>query len=179
MDTYQSWASGVVFQILSGRRPEKGDLGNIWVARHRLQDQERNRMNRSVGQQQIVRTSAMVRNYINLKIYKTSLLSLTGSLYLLVRKTLNLWQVITRSLIQPAIGNLPFSATDQLIWQHFAKVKPRSIRHRTQKDTGKSKGFAFLEFQNYDRMKTCLKLYHHSTFDDGESPPRKLNVELT
>lgn len=28
-------------------------------------------------------------------------------------------------------------------------------------------------------MKTCLKLYHHSIFDDGVSPPRKINVELT
>jgi nucleolar protein 6 len=28
-------------------------------------------------------------------------------------------------------------------------------------------------------MKTCLKLFHHSTFDDGLSAPRKINVELT
>jgi nucleolar protein 6 len=28
-------------------------------------------------------------------------------------------------------------------------------------------------------MKTCLKLMHHSTFDDGKSAPRKINVELT
>jgi len=28
-------------------------------------------------------------------------------------------------------------------------------------------------------MKTCLKLFHHSMFDDGVSPPRKINVELT
>ena len=28
-------------------------------------------------------------------------------------------------------------------------------------------------------MKTCLKLYHHSIFDDGKYPPRKINVELT
>ena len=28
-------------------------------------------------------------------------------------------------------------------------------------------------------MKTCLKLYHHSNFDDGQSPARRLNVELT
>jgi len=36
-----------------------------------------------------------------------------------------------------------------------------------------------LEFEGYDRMKTCLKLYHHSNFDDGLSPARKINVELT
>lgn len=28
-------------------------------------------------------------------------------------------------------------------------------------------------------MKTCLKLYHHSSFDDEISPARKINVELT
>ncbi|KAK3172774.1 hypothetical protein OEA41_006099 [Lepraria neglecta] len=77
------------------------------------------------------------------------------------------------------IGNLPYTATDASIQKHFAKVHAKSIRHRTDKDTGKSKGFAFLEFEGYDRMKTCLKLYHQSSFDDGESPARKLNVELT
>lgn len=77
------------------------------------------------------------------------------------------------------VGNLPFTATDDSIKKHFTKVKPSSIRHSTIKDTGKSKGFAFIEFEDYDRMQTCLKLYHHSSFEDGESPPRKLNVELT
>lgn len=77
------------------------------------------------------------------------------------------------------LGNLPFSATEDSIKKHFTKVKPSSIRHSTIKDTGKSKGFAFIEFEDYDRMQTCLKLYHHSSFEDGESAPRKLNVELT
>ncbi|CAF9942865.1 hypothetical protein IMSHALPRED_005265 [Imshaugia aleurites] len=77
------------------------------------------------------------------------------------------------------IGNLPYTATDESISKHFAKIKPKSIRHRKAKDTGISKGFAFLEFEGFDRMKTCLRLYHHSNFDDGASPARKLNVELT
>jgi len=74
---------------------------------------------------------------------------------------------------------LPYTATDDSIKEHFAKVNPKSIRHRTEKDSGKSKGFAFLEFEAYDRMKTCLKLYHQMDFDDGILPARKLNVELT
>ena len=77
------------------------------------------------------------------------------------------------------IGNLPYTATDQSIGNHFLKVQPKSIRHRTEKGGAKSKGFAFLEFDGYDRLKTCLKLYHGSSFDDGISPARKLNVELT
>lgn len=59
-------------------------------------------------------------------------------------------------------------------------MKPKSVRHLTQKDNPtKSKGFAFVEFEGYDHMKTCLKLFHHSMFDDGLSAPRKINAELT
>ncbi|KAI9846030.1 MAG: hypothetical protein M1838_001480 [Thelocarpon superellum] len=55
------------------------------------------------------------------------------------------------------------------------------MRHLTLKDspTGRSKGYAFLEFPTYDRMTTCLQLFHHSMFKDGVSPSRKINVELT
>jgi nucleolar protein 6 len=90
------------------------------------------------------------------------------------------------------IGNLPYSTTTAQIESHFTKLAPTSIRHRTDKVTGRSKGFAFLEFAGYDKMKTCLKLYHHSIFDpeaakdkpDGErndkkKKQRRINVELT
>ncbi|KAH8601956.1 hypothetical protein B0O99DRAFT_607821 [Bisporella sp. PMI_857] len=78
------------------------------------------------------------------------------------------------------IGNLPFTATTASVTQHFAKVRPRSVRHITEKnDPRRSKGIAFLEFEGYDHMKTCLKLFHHSMFDDGVSPARRINVELT
>ncbi|KAI9829418.1 MAG: hypothetical protein M1819_006355 [Sarea resinae] len=86
------------------------------------------------------------------------------------------------------IGNLPYTATTETITAHFASVAPTSIRHITDKGTGKSKGFAFLEFEGYDRMKTCLKLFHHSVFDDGKGKVdkkgaakegRRINVELT
>jgi nucleolar protein 6 len=91
------------------------------------------------------------------------------------------------------VGNLPYSATTAQIESHFAKLGPTSVRHRTDKATGRSKGFAFLEFAGYDKMKTCLKLYHHSVFDpphgstdkpgeegnDGKKRGRRINVELT
>ncbi|KAJ9630934.1 hypothetical protein H2203_001462 [Taxawa tesnikishii (nom. ined.)] len=80
------------------------------------------------------------------------------------------------------IGNLPYTATTESITKHFASISPTSVRHLTDPATGKSKGYAFLEFTNYDRMKTCLKLYHHTTFDSGaggEKGQRKINVELT
>ena len=73
------------------------------------------------------------------------------------------------------VGNLPYNAKDETIRAHFKKLEPFTLRHRTDPKTNKSKGFAFLEFENYDRMKTCLKLYHHSMFDPqrtakGEDP---------
>ncbi|KAF7913941.1 uncharacterized protein EAF01_000347 [Botrytis porri] len=78
------------------------------------------------------------------------------------------------------IGNLPFTATTASIKNHFAAVKPASVRHLTEKgNPTKSRGCAFLEFEGYDHMKTCLKQFHQSTFDDRVSAPRKLNVELT
>ncbi len=99
------------------------------------------------------------------------------------------------------IGNLPYDTTDTTLQGHFKKLLPFTLRHRTDPATKRSKGFAFLEFENYDRMKTCLKLYHHSMFDpatalkaDGEievaeedlkrvkgkmKGARRINVELT
>ncbi|KFY23800.1 hypothetical protein V491_02410 [Pseudogymnoascus sp. VKM F-3775] len=78
------------------------------------------------------------------------------------------------------VGNLPFTATVESITAHFAAVHPVSVRNLTQKDDPtKSKGCAFVEFEGYDHMKTCLKTYHHSEFNDGKSEARKINVELT
>ncbi|KAJ5819798.1 hypothetical protein N7474_005389 [Penicillium riverlandense] len=78
------------------------------------------------------------------------------------------------------VGNLPYSANLESLTKHFEKNPPASIRVATKKeDSRKCRGFAFIEFDNFDRMKTCLKLYHHSMFDDGKYPPRRINVELT
>lgn len=63
------------------------------------------------------------------------------------------------------VGNLPFTATDEQITSHFRKLNPISMRHPTDKSTGKSRGFAFIEFDNYSSQKTALKVYHHSMFD--------------
>lgn len=88
-----------------------------------------------------------------------------------------LWRL---QLMGYVTGNLPFSATTESVQKHFVSVKPKSVRLLTKKEKPtESKGCAFVEFDGYDRMKTCLKLLHHSTFDDGISPARKINVELT
>jgi len=66
------------------------------------------------------------------------------------------------------IGNLPYNTTDASLQAHFKSLLPFTLRHRMDPKTKKSKGFAFIEFEGYDRMKTCLKLYHHSMFDPEE-----------
>lgn len=59
-------------------------------------------------------------------------------------------------------------------------MKPKSIRHLTKKeDPTKSRGCAFVEFDDHTQMETALRLFHHSIFNDGLSPGRKINVELT
>jgi len=78
------------------------------------------------------------------------------------------------------VGNLPYTATQELLQTHFKKIEPVSIRLLTDKETGKSKGTAFVELKDWDRMNTALKLYHHSQFDDGSGKkPRRINVELS
>lgn len=77
------------------------------------------------------------------------------------------------------VGNLPFSASKESIEQHFSAVAPFTTRLLTDKKTKKPKGCAFVEFEQYDKMKTCLKLYHHSIFEDDKKKSRKINVELT
>ncbi|KAK6411201.1 hypothetical protein LTR95_018115, partial [Oleoguttula sp. CCFEE 5521] len=75
------------------------------------------------------------------------------------------------------LGNLPYTTNDASLNLHFKSLQPFTLRHRTDPATKKSKGFAFLEFENYDRMKTCLKLYHHSYFAPENPEKSKLVVE--
>ncbi|KAK0633615.1 hypothetical protein B0T14DRAFT_491768 [Immersiella caudata] len=78
------------------------------------------------------------------------------------------------------VGNLPFTATADAVKEHFAKVHPTHVRLLTERDDpSKSRGIAFIEFANFDHMKTCLEKFHHTEFDNGKSAPRKINVELT
>lgn len=49
------------------------------------------------------------------------------------------------------IGNLPFSATEDDIREHFAKVgEVHSVKIITDRETQKSRGFCFVEMDNAD-----------------------------
>ncbi|PTB70449.1 hypothetical protein BBK36DRAFT_1155255 [Trichoderma citrinoviride] len=78
------------------------------------------------------------------------------------------------------VGNLPYSATATSITAHFASLKPVAVRCLTKKEDPKAcRGIAFVEFATPTHQRTCLDKFHHTMFDDGISPPRKINVELT
>ncbi|ATY62585.1 RNA binding [Cordyceps militaris] len=79
------------------------------------------------------------------------------------------------------VGNLPFTATAASISAHFASLSPIAVRCLTNKGDTKNtcKGIAFVEFAHVWTQRTCLDRFHHSMFDDGQSAPRKINVELT
>lgn len=73
------------------------------------------------------------------------------------------------------VGNLPYTATADSLTAHFAALQPTSVRLLTERDDPKkSRGIAFVEFDRFDRMKTCLEKFHHTEFEG-----RKINVELT
>ena len=109
---------------------------------------------------------------------KTNTRRIPGSFASLVCPKIYLVNAGGRANLIP--GNLPYSADKDSLTKHFEKIAPVSVRVATQIDKPtKCRGFGFIEFDNYDRMKTCLKLYHHSMFDDKKYPPRRINVELT
>ena len=73
------------------------------------------------------------------------------------------------------LGNLPHSATRDDIMEHFSKrgVPIAELRLLTDKETGKSKGYAFAEFSNAKSMQNALK-FHRSKLGG-----RTINVEVT
>ena len=57
------------------------------------------------------------------------------------------------------VGNLPYNISDDQLQAMFAKFgTPDSARVITDRDTGQSKGFGFVEFSNADQAKEALSL---------------------
>ncbi|KAJ2451257.1 hypothetical protein EV183_003711 [Coemansia sp. RSA 2336] len=71
------------------------------------------------------------------------------------------------------VGNIPFKTTaDELKW-FMKEANPVSVRLMTDKVTGKSRGFAFVELGTSADMKRALD-YHHRLLGT-----KSINVELT
>ncbi|KAG5361711.1 Nucleolar protein 13 [Yarrowia sp. C11] len=56
------------------------------------------------------------------------------------------------------VGNLPFSATEEMLKEHFMSCGDiRRVRMMSFEDTGKSKGFSFVDFYDADATRKALK----------------------
>lgn len=57
------------------------------------------------------------------------------------------------------VGNLPYNISDDQLRDMFAKYGvPESARVITDRDTGQSKGFGFVEFSNDEMARQALSL---------------------
>jgi RNA recognition motif-containing protein len=70
------------------------------------------------------------------------------------------------------VGNLPFSVTDQDLNSIFGEIGAvTSARVITDRDTGRSKGFGFVEMTNDEDAAKAI-----SKFDGGELEGRQIRV---
>lgn len=69
------------------------------------------------------------------------------------------------------VGNIPWGTTEDQLKEHFSKIGAvRAVRVVTDKDTGRPKGFAFVEMDNSDQAIADL----NNTDFNGR--PLRLNV---
>ena len=64
------------------------------------------------------------------------------------------------------VGNLPYSTTDADLSDLFSEAgKVKSARIITDRETGRSKGFAFVEFTNADDAEEAIRQFHEYDLD--------------
>ena len=81
------------------------------------------------------------------------------------------------------VGNLPFSSTEDAVRAHFAQFgEVQQVRIMTDRDTGKPRGFAFVQMTNDEE---ALKAVAENTlgfpehrFNQGDFRDRRLGVQL-
>lgn len=72
------------------------------------------------------------------------------------------------------IGSLAYATTDDSLKAHFAQIGPvASARVITDRDSGKSKGFGFVEFENDDDNQKAIDELNGKELDG-----RSINVSL-
>ena len=64
------------------------------------------------------------------------------------------------------VGNLPFSATDQILSDTFAQCGTvESARIITDRDTGRSKGFGFVEMSSEAEAQDAINKFNGADYD--------------
>ena len=64
------------------------------------------------------------------------------------------------------VGNLPFSATDQILVDTFSQVGTvTSAKVITDRDTGRSKGFAFVEMTTDEEALNAIQQFNGADYD--------------
>ncbi len=65
------------------------------------------------------------------------------------------------------VGNLPYEATEDEIREHFSQVAPVSrVFMPLDRDTGKPRGFAFVEFAEPEQSSAAIEQLHQKPFKD-------------
>ena len=63
------------------------------------------------------------------------------------------------------VGNLPYDVTEAELRAHFAAIGPLSyLSLATDRDTGKPRGFAFVEFSARADAEDALRRLNHQAF---------------
>src|SRR5215468_925192 len=63
------------------------------------------------------------------------------------------------------VGNLPYDATEDEIRQHFSVVGNLSyVSIPLDRETGKKRGFAFVEFANEQQAQEAIRLFNNQPF---------------
>lgn len=64
------------------------------------------------------------------------------------------------------VGNLPFSATDQILGDMFAQIGTvQSAKIITDRDSGRSKGFGFVEMGSDAEANSAISKFNGADFD--------------
>ena len=64
------------------------------------------------------------------------------------------------------VGNLPYSANDQLLRDKFSEVGTvDSAKVITDRDTGRSKGFGFIEMSSEEEAEEAISKFNGTDFD--------------
>ena len=76
------------------------------------------------------------------------------------------------------VGSLPWGVSDDMLREAFEQAGTViSARVITDRDTGRSRGFGFVEMETEEGVNTAIEMWHEQEFDaqDGR-PPRVIIV---